>query len=142
MRITSQSDYLLQFGKVEHDDGEMSSPNGLTVHNSKVYVADYCNNRISVFHTDGKFHDFHHTIGRGHLGHPYDVAATSNKLLVADYRNNCIYKFTLDGVYISRISNHGDMLYHPLSITTDPNNFILVTDTFSVIFDPFGNVWI
>ena len=66
-KFTIDGDYLLQIGKTIY-------PIGLTVHNGKVYVADSGNRRISVFLTDGTFHQ---TIGRGWLGLPYDVVVTS-----------------------------------------------------------------
>ena len=117
----------------------MMCPRGLTVHNGKVYVADH--DRISVLLTDGTFHQ---TVGRGQLGHPYDVAVTSNdELLVVDWCHNCIYRFTLGGDYIDKFSNHDDELCCSCGITIDPNDFILVTDNYNhqvVIFDPFGNL--
>ena len=62
---------------------------------------------------------------------------------MVDLSHNCVYRYTLDGDYIDKFSNHGDELCNPESITVDPNNFILVTDTGNhqvVIFDPFGNL--
>ena len=50
----------------------------------------------------------------------------SNELLVGGCDNHCIYRFTLDGDYIGKLSNHGDELHQPESITIDPNGFILV----------------
>ena len=65
---------MLQFGKYGSDDGKMKYPRGLTVHNGKVHVAVYGNNRISVFLSDGTFHQ---TIGRGQLDGPNDVVMMS-----------------------------------------------------------------
>ncbi|XP_065909002.1 E3 ubiquitin-protein ligase TRIM71-like [Dysidea avara] len=137
-KFTIDGDYLLHFGKNGSDDGEIILPDGLTVHNGKVYVTNRGHRCISVFLTDGTFHK---TIGRGQLGHPYDVAVTSNDELLVVGDNNCIYRFTLDGDYIAQFSNHGDELCCPWSITIDPNDFILVTGNNQVvIFDPFGNL--
>ena len=103
-KFTIDGDYLLQFGKYlwyeifGSDDYKMKYPIGLTVHNGKVYVADSGNSRISVFLTDGTFHQ---TIGRGQLWCPSDVAVTNNdELLVVGKKRACIYRFTLDGDYI------------------------------------------
>jgi len=94
-KFTIDGDYLLRFSSFGFDDGEMEYPEGLTVHNGKVYVADYGNKHISVFLTDGTFHQ---TIGRGQMGYPTDVAVTSNdELLVVDRIHHCMYRFTLDG---------------------------------------------
>ena len=97
-KFTIDGKYLFQFGGEGSENGKLKSPRGLAVHNHKVYVADFYNKRISVFQTDGKFH---HTIGSGQLGDPYDVTVNgNNQLLVADYAHHCIYTFTLDGDYV------------------------------------------
>jgi len=91
-KFTIDGDYLLQFGRYGSGDGEINQPNCLTVYNGKVYVVDELNKRISVFLTDGTFHQ---TIGRGQLNSPVDVAVTStDELLVVDYYDLCIYRFT------------------------------------------------
>ena len=94
--------YLLQFGSYGSANGQLSGPIGITTHNNKVFVTEYGNSRISVFHTNGQFS---HIIGKGQFGSPYDVTVnTNNELLVADDSHHCIYKFTLDGNYVSKFS--------------------------------------
>jgi len=53
-----------------------------------------------------------------------------------------ITAYTGDGNYIDKLSNHGDKLCGPKNITTDPNDYILVTDFNDrvVIFDKYGNL--
>jgi len=137
-KFTIDGEYLLQFGRCEADISEEVFPDCLIVHNGKVYVADCKNSCISVFLTDGTFHQ---TIGKGQLVDPYDIAVTSNEeLLVVDH---FIYRFTLDGNYIDKFINYDDGWYDPDSIAIDSNNFILVTDSGNnqvVIFDSFGNL--
>jgi len=141
LKFTIDGDYSLQFGRYGSDDGELRYPDGLIVHNGKVYVTDKHNSCISVFYTDGVFHQ---AIGREQLNYPCDVAVTSSdELLVVDESHNCIYKFTLDGYYVDKFINHAVELYQPRSIAIDPNDFIFVTDTDNhrvVIFDLFGNL--
>ena len=140
-KFTIDGDYLLQLRKYGSNDGEIKFPDGLAIHNGKVYVADYGNKHISVFLTDGTFQK---TIGRGQLGYPCDVAVTSNdKLLLVDSDHNCIYRFTLDGNYVDKFSNDADKSFSLRSITVDSNDFILMTDTHNhevVIFNIFGNL--
>ena len=106
-----------------------------------MYVADKHNSCISVFYTDGVFHQ---AIGREQLNYPCDVAVTSSdELLVVDEGHNCIYKFTLDGCYVDKFINHAVELHQPTSIAIDPNDFVFVTDAYNhrvVIFDLFGNL--
>jgi len=98
-KFTIDGNCLLRLGKYGSDDADLYHPEGLTVHNGKVYVADSYNSRISVFYTNCTFHQ---TIGKGQLDDPTDVAVTSNnELLVVDQRHYYIYRFTLDGDYVN-----------------------------------------
>ena len=47
-------EYLLQFGHMGTEDGQLLCPCGITVHNERLYVAE-CN-RISVFQLNGQFY--------------------------------------------------------------------------------------
>ena len=121
--------YVLQFSSRGSGNGQLSYPLGLTIHNNRVYVADQCNNRISIFHCDGKFI---HTIGQSsQLDKPFDVAVTNNnQLLIADF-NHCISIFTLDGNYVKNFGTCGiseGQLSNPSSLTIDMYGFILVTE--------------
>ena len=142
-KFTIDGKYLLKFGGEGSEIGKMKFPRGLAVHNHKVYVTDCGNIRISVFQTDGKFH---HTIGSGQLGIPYDVTVNGNdQLLVADYGRHCICTFTLDGDYVGKFGTRGTgrgQLYCPYSVAVDLYSFILVADTYNhrvSIFDQNGN---
>ena len=141
-KFTIDGKYLLQFGGEGSENGKLKYPIGLAVHNHKVYVAECINNRISVFQTDGKFH---HTIGSGQLGNPYDVTVNgNNQLLVADWAHHCIYTFTLDGDYVGEFGTYGagrGQLAYPYGVAVDLYGFILVADTNNrvSIFDKNGN---
>ena len=93
--------YLLQFGSQGKDVGEFGYIYGITVHNDRVYVADYGNHCIPVFKTNG---EFCLTIGSGQVGGPHDVAiSSSNHLHVVGYSRSCVYTFTLDGGYVASL---------------------------------------
>ena len=139
-KFTIDGEYMLQFGNNVFKKGKLKYPTELIVHNGKVYISDYGNNRISVFQTDGVFL---HTIGSGKLDRPYDVAVNSdNQLLIVDC--HCIYTFTLDGDYVGKFGIYGTApgkLINP-TIAVDLYGFILVADTFNhrvSIFDKDGN---
>ena len=129
-KFDTHSNYLLQFGSEGASDGQLNSPHGVTVHNDKVYIADFSNKRISVFQTNGKFCI---SFGSDQLGGPHDVTVIANNhLLVADYSNSCIYTYTLDGQYVGKFGTPGSgrgQLNKPHSLTTDLNGFIIVADT-------------
>ena len=142
-KSTIDGKYLLQFGGRGSSNGQLKHPRGLASHDHKVYVADSGNKRISVFQTDGKFH---HTIGSGQLGSPYDVSVNSNnQLLVADYDHHCIHIFTLDGVHVGKFGTHKagrGQLRCPYGVAVDLYGFILVADTYNnnvSIFDKDNN---
>ena len=56
--------YLHQFGSSGSGNGQLSGPVGITINNNKVFVTEECNQRISVFHTNGQFS---HIISKGQL---------------------------------------------------------------------------
>ena len=133
----------MHFGKLGYENGHLKHPRGLTIHNDKVYVVDSTNIRISVFLTNGTFHQI---IGRQQLRSPRDVAITrNNHLLVVDLYHHCIYRFTLDGNYIDKFSSYGadkGQLRGPRSMTVDRNDFIFVADSNNhrvSIFDQQGH---
>ena len=121
--------YLHQFGCRGSGNGQLNGPVGIITHNNKVFVTEYGNQCISVFHTNGQFSQI---IGKGQLRTPYDVTVnTNNQLLVADFSHHCIYTFTLDGNYVSKFATQGSgrgLLAYPHGVTTDLNGFILVAD--------------
>jgi len=75
--------YLLQFGYRGSGNGQLYSPYGITVHNDRLYIAEYNNQRISVLQLNGQFCWI---IRAGQLNCPWDVTVSANgQLLVADY---------------------------------------------------------
>ncbi|XP_065888539.1 E3 ubiquitin-protein ligase TRIM71-like [Dysidea avara] len=140
-KFSINGNYLLQFGN--DGDGKLSGPYGITIHNNKVYVADYDNKRIAVFQTNGQFCT---SFGSEHLSSPCDVAVnTNNQLLVVDYSNHCVVTFTLDGHYVGKFGTQGSgrgQLSSPCGLAIDINGFILVADSSNhrvSIFDKSGN---
>ena len=135
--------YLRQFGTKGSGNDQLDRPIGITTHNNKVFVTEYGNQCISVFHTNGQFSQI---IGKGQLGRPYDVTVNiNNQLLVADTDHHCIHTFTLDGNYVSKFATRGSglgQLYYPRGVTTDLYGFVLVTDSSNhrvSIFSSDGN---
>ena len=118
--------YLLQ---LDGQSAGLCDPRGITVHNNRVYVADYSCHCIFIFQTNGQFC---HAIGKGEIKYPHDVAVDiSSHLLVADCINGCIRSFALDGTYIGKFGDKGssrNLLRVPSSLTTDSNGFILVAE--------------
>ena len=139
-KIDFAGTYLLQ---LDSERAGVCSPRGITVHNNRVYIADYDCHCIFVFQTNGQFS---HVIGEGQVAYPYDVAVSciDNCLLIAGWVDGCIYSFTLDGTYIGNFGERGssrDLLQCSSSLITDSNGFILVVENSNnhvSIFDATG----
>ena len=141
-KFNIDGEYMLKFGS---QGSVYEHPEGLTVHNDKVYISDFSfvKGCISVFQTDGVFL---HTVGSGQLGSPRDVAVDgNNQLLVADWRRVCIHTFILDGDYVGKFGTRGTGAGHlddAHCVAVDLYGFILVADTDNhcvSIFDKNGN---
>ena len=121
--------YIFQFGVHGVGNGQLKYPLGIIVHNGKLYVTEWDNNRISVFQLNGQFS---HIIGSGHLKYPYYIAVSTNdQLLVADYGHHCISIFTLDGNHVGKSGTQGTgrgELSCPSGIAINMDGFILVTE--------------
>ena len=135
--------YLLTFGTSTRGrgNGQLNSPVGVTVHGSKVYVAENGNNCVLVFQCNGQFL---HIIGANHLNRPWFVAVSANHLLVADMGHHCISIFSLEGNYVGKYGTQGtakEQLNFPCGIATDMYGYIFVTECYNSrvsIFDKEG----
>ena len=121
--------YLLKFGTQGSGNGQLKFPVGIVVHSGIVYVAEFGNNRISVFQLDGRFS---HIIGSKHLKDPdYIAVSTNDQLLVANRGHHCISMFTLDGNYVGKFGTQGTgrgQLCTPTGIATSMHGYIFVSE--------------
>ena len=129
-KFTIRGEYLHEFGNRGNDQGQLDCPLGITIHENRVYVADQCNYRVSVFQCNGKFSDI---IPSPQLrSAPYDVVVNnSNQLLVAVRSMHCIFIFTFDGGYVGKFGKEGSdkgQLLNPTGIAVDKNDNILVIE--------------
>ena len=141
-RFDIDGKYLSQFGsgKPGAESTSLSCPVGVTVHKTRVYIADSNNKRISVFQTNGYFCL---QLGSEQLGCPYDVAVHDSQLFVADYFHHCVYTFTLDGTCTGKLTTPAKhQLNSPCSVTTDSTGYVFVANTWNQcvsIFDKSSN---
>ncbi len=88
---------LRRFGSEGSGDGQLNSPAGLCFMSGHrhVAVADYNNNRVSVFSVEGEF--IRH-VGVGELRYPYGVACSAfGELVVADCGNRRVVVLSASG---------------------------------------------
>jgi DNA-binding beta-propeller fold protein YncE len=86
-----------RFGSHGSGDGQLNTPCGLCFMSGHrhVAVADYGNNRVSVFSVEGEF--IRH-VGVGKLRLPYGVACSAfDELVVADWCNDRVVVFSASG---------------------------------------------
>src|SRR3954447_23970231 len=90
--------FQAQWGDAGAGDGQLSNPTGLDVDEfDDVYVADFGNNRIQKFSSDGDPPGVWGTTGSagGQFVNPYDVAVDgAGNVFVADGGNNRVQVFT------------------------------------------------
>ena len=124
-------------------EGELQQPNGLCIdYNTDVYVADCCNNRVSVFSKDLNFLNCLYT---QQLENPRDVKVTLSCIVVLDYSPNCIHFFSRSGDLIrSCVTEGGDgMVSYPKFFCLDPAGNILISDhnrSRIKILSPYGHL--
>ena len=74
--FSEDGQYLHHFGQSGKGKGELSGPQGLCVSGEYVYITQWGNNRVSMFHTSGEFvHSFGKGgSGGGELKYPHGIA--------------------------------------------------------------------
>ena len=119
-------------------NGELDQPWGLAVNSTgHVFVAEYWNDRISVFNEDG---DFEQLIinngegsGNGQLNGPMDVEIdSSGNIWVLEVDNQRVQKFDKEGNFLLKFGTSGSgngQFYSPKDLVIDSSNNIWVADT-------------
>ena len=109
-------------------EGQLDGPRGLcSDYNGDIYVADFGNNRVSVF---SKQLQFLKCLGTQQLKTPVDVKVTPNSLVILDYSPNCIHFYSRIGDLLSSCVTQGEdgMVYQPYFFCLDTAGNILITD--------------
>ena len=109
-------------------EGQLDGPRGLcSDYNGDVYVADFGNNRVSVF---SKQLQFLKCLGTQQLKTPVDVKVTPNSLVILDWSPNCIHFYSRIGDLLSSCVTQGEdgMVYQPYFFCLDTAGNILITD--------------
>ena len=110
-------------------EGQLDVPRGLcSDYNGDVYVAEYRNNRVSVFSKQFQFKKF---LGTLLLNTPVDVKVTPNSLVILDWSPNCIHFYSRSGDLLSSCVTQGKdgMVCEPDFFCLDTAGNILITDT-------------
>ena len=141
----SNKDYKLvrRIGTNGAGEGQLNYPRGLcTDSNGDLYVAEYGNNRVSMFSKDL---DFLKHLGTQQLILPHDVKVTPNCVVVLDSGANCIHFFSRSGTLLHSCVIQGVdcIVYEPKFFCLDTAGNILITDYSRhniKIFSPSGEL--
>lgn len=133
---TAEEGYQLVGNWWGSPDGAFSYPIGIAVDNAgNVYVADYNNNRIQKFTSNGIFITMWGTSGSGNgqFNHPCGIAIDSGgNVYVADTQNARIQKFSSTGTFLTQWGAYGGgagQFMNPKGIAVDSTGDVYVTDT-------------
>ena len=142
-KLTTEGEYIGVFGKYGSVIGEFSNPSDVKISpDGKVYVADFSNNRILVFHPDWTIsHVIDGTVsGDGSFFSPQGLAVDlSGNVHVGAYGSSSVTVFTPSGQFVRQYDkSHTN---GPSGMAIDPSGYSLVNNrsngTLS-IFDPSG----
>lgn len=127
--------FVSKWGSEGAGDGQFQLPTDVATDSSgNVYVADYQNNRIQKFTSDGAFITKWGSLGSGdgQLSLPYGIGVDlSDNVYVADLLNSRIQKFTSDGVFITKWGSLGSgdgQFNDPADVAVDMSGNIYVVD--------------
>jgi DNA-binding beta-propeller fold protein YncE len=101
--LSSSGSFVRAFGSPGSGNGNLSTPNGLSVDSAgNVWVTDTGNQRIEEFGAEGKYEGKYGSEGTGadQFKTPNDVAVSDGNVFIADYANNRIDELSPTGTFI------------------------------------------
>jgi DNA-binding beta-propeller fold protein YncE len=109
---SSMPTYILQWGSSGSTDGKFAAPQGVAVNmnDGNVYVADFGNNRIQKFGSNGGFLGKWGALGtdNGSFNGPRSLAVdSSGNVYVAETGNHRIQKFDSNGGFLTKWGHNG-----------------------------------
>jgi iron(III) transport system ATP-binding protein len=126
-------EYLAEFGSFGTGPGQFQRPSGILWRDHRLYIVDAFNNRLQVFHEDGRLVALGPEQFAAELHYPYDIAACpQGSLYVVEYGAGRVTRFSVDGTFLGRYGRVGDgsgALSRPWGLTVDRRGRVLIADT-------------
>ncbi len=134
-KFTLTGEHILSFGTFGTEPGAFQRPSGIVWHADRLYIADAVNNRLQIFHDDGRFdrvlpltHDGQHVP----LHLPYDlVMSPHHHLVLIEYGAGRILQCDLSGNLLGTYGRQGSAIGQfstPWGITVDSRGRFRVAD--------------
>ena len=128
--------FLAAVGTVGEGPLQFTGPTSIAFNaaNNKIYVADFCNNRIQVLNSDLTFLSTFGGRGssKGQFDRPFGVSCdSSGQIFIADYGNHRIQVFTADGRFVRMFGQGGSSrgeLNKPICIFVDVDGVVYVSE--------------
>ena len=146
-KFTREGKHVVDIGRPGTGSGELQRPSGVAWSNGKVYVADATNNRVQVYHDDGRFigvlgaSDAGATTRPGspspatgpRMHFPYDLRfAKDGSLYVIEYGAARLTKFSPEGKVLGRFGTPGaedGQFKTPWGMAINTAGHIVIADT-------------
>ena len=123
-KYRKNGDILFSFGSAGTGKGKIIQPAGMYYFNNKIYVCDRGSNKIMIFDKSGNYIS---SFGEDKLNKPYDITRDRfGRFLILCERQ--IWAYEEDNALWYVIDALGDRLKRGISIVTDKENNILITD--------------
>jgi len=117
---------IKQFGKGGSGNGEFSTPGGIDVDDTFIYIADHSNHRVQVFYLENCTYSHQwggSATGNGQFQNPWTIRLYDGLVYVGDH--TCIQVFTKDGQFLCRFDKTEFSLVRGMSIV---GNRLYVSD--------------
>jgi iron(III) transport system ATP-binding protein len=125
--------YVREFGNFGTEPGEFQRPSGILWRDGRLYIVDAFNNRVQVFHDDGRLVELPPGAFAAELHYPYDIAVDpQGTFFVVEYGAGRVTSFAADGTLRGRYGQSGGdagQLSTPWGLSVDRQGRVLVADT-------------
>jgi DNA-binding beta-propeller fold protein YncE len=125
--------YVSEFGSFGTGPGQFQRPSGILWRDGLLYIVDAFNNRVQVFHDDGRLMELPPDKFAAELHYPYDIASgPSGEFTIVEYGAGRVTCFDADGRLKGRYGQTGGdrgQLSRPWGLCVDRQGRVVVADT-------------
>jgi sugar lactone lactonase YvrE len=143
--VKSEYELAMKWGTKGNAQDQFNQPYGISVGNSKVYIVEDINSRLSIYTQQGTFLNMWGSPGKGsdQFQGPLGVAVAKNgNIYVADTNNERIMVFKPDGTFVRRWGKRGGgnaQFRSPTGIAIDKNGNVYVADSYNFRIQKFDS---